>query len=327
MSLPFVSIIVVNYNLKAFLRQLIESLVQTRYPSFEIVFVDNASTDQSVEYVRNNFQDKRLRIVEFELNLGLYRAQNLAAQHAKGEYLCFLDADVRVCMDWLSPLVDAMVKDDSVGATQPFVSEMDASGVVIADKSIETEEVTDVQEISFPRGVCTLVKNEVFKRVRGFDEDFFYRYGDVDFGWRIWLYGYRCLQVSAAKIYHAGKRKSSDREKRARDARQRPFLFHDLKNIFVMQLKFGEASTLLRMMLFYLLGDSLIIAANFRDRSVAHWKALFKAVFWVIRNMKLTMRKRALLQHERLISDAAMKKRFPTGLFIYFWSPGVIITN
>ena len=306
MTLPFVSIIVVNYNLKRYLQELLEGLLQTEYPSFEIRFVDNASTDQSIEYVRDNFQDKRLAIIAFGDNLGLYKAQNLAAKNAEGEYICFLDADVKVGHNWLLPMVEAMVKDESVGAAQPSVMQMEDFSEAYLEETAGDKDNAEIREISFPRGACTLVRKKVFERLLGFNEDCFSRSGDRDFGWRIWLYGYRCVQVSAARIYHAGEKKNRDKKLMG------AILYHQLKNWIAMELEFAEAKSLLKLMFLFLFRDLLRV----KEGLSMDWKATLSAVLWVTRNMKLIMRKRSIIQNERKISDAVFWNKFPYALFI-----------
>jgi len=102
-SLPQVSVIVVNYNGKLFLKKCISSLSSQSYPDIEIIFVDNGSSDGSTEYVRKEFPS--VKIIESKKNLGFAKGNNIGIQEARGEFIATLNNDTEVTSQWLEELV------------------------------------------------------------------------------------------------------------------------------------------------------------------------------------------------------------------------------
>ncbi len=113
-ALPLVSLIIVNYNGRRFLCQLLESIEKLEYPTFEVVFVDNASVDDSVSYVRAAFP--WVRIIESRKNLGFAGGNNLGMRYARGELIGLINNDTVVEPRWLSALVEELMSDPSVSA-------------------------------------------------------------------------------------------------------------------------------------------------------------------------------------------------------------------
>jgi len=121
-----VSVVTVNYNGKHYLEELFNSLTEQTYENFELIMVDNASEDDSVAFVQDNFPD--VKLIENKDNLGFAGGNNSAISSCKGEYIAFINNDTRVDKNWLEELVACMQnkKADAVGSKilffKPFVS-------------------------------------------------------------------------------------------------------------------------------------------------------------------------------------------------------------
>lgn len=113
---PFVSVIVLNFNGLVFLEPCLSSLEQLNYPAgmFEVILVDNASTDRSVPFVRDRFP--WVKIVQNESNLGFAAGNNVGIRESNGDYIALLNNDTRVDKNWLTELVKACEEDPAVGA-------------------------------------------------------------------------------------------------------------------------------------------------------------------------------------------------------------------
>jgi O-antigen biosynthesis protein len=108
---PLISVIILNYNGKKYLQNCISSVLQTTYPNFEVILVDNASTDQSLKTVKEKFaEDPRLKIIENNRNLGFSGGNNIGYNFSKGEYIAFLNNDTTVTPSWLTHLSNALTK-------------------------------------------------------------------------------------------------------------------------------------------------------------------------------------------------------------------------
>ena len=125
-SQPFVSIIILNYNGERYLDNCIASVLKNDYQNFEVLLVDNASTDLSVKNALQAFGgDTRLRLVQSKENLGFSGGNNLGFNHSKGDLIVFLNNDTVVDSQWLSHLVNALETDESIGLAQSTILMID----------------------------------------------------------------------------------------------------------------------------------------------------------------------------------------------------------
>src|ERR1051325_6758095 len=116
-ELPKVSIIIVNYNGFRWLKQCIQSIVDTNYPALEMIIVDNGSTDQSLDYLKNHWR-RYIRLIELKENLGFAEGCNTGIREANGDIIALLNNDIEVDRDWIKTAVQALLTDESVGAVQ-----------------------------------------------------------------------------------------------------------------------------------------------------------------------------------------------------------------
>ena len=110
---PFVSAIVVNWNGKNYLGECLESLRKQTFLNFEIIVVDNGSTDGSVEYIRSHFPE--CLIIQNPSNNGFGKGNNQGIKKAKGEYIALLNNDAQAVCLWLEELVKAAEEDRRAG--------------------------------------------------------------------------------------------------------------------------------------------------------------------------------------------------------------------
>lgn len=217
-DLPRVSVIVLNYNGFWYLEDCFRSLEALNYPGdkLELILVDNASTDGSVEYVRANFP--QVRIIQNPQNLGFCKANNIGAQEAKGEYIAFLNNDMRVDPGWLTELVKSISKEEDVVCVGGKILNWDGSKIDFIGGALNFygmgfqprhgqpngPDYSASKEILFACGGSMLIKRDLFLGCGRFDEDYFAYFEDVDLGWRLWVLGYRVLFVPTAISYHKG---------------------------------------------------------------------------------------------------------------------------
>src|SRR5437588_4664170 len=214
----FVSIIILNYNGRKHLEACLSSLEDLEFPKqqLEIIVVDNGSTDGSLGLVKARFPT--VVLVQNETNLGFSKAANMGAERAKGEYLAFLNNDMRVEKNWLSVLVKTARAGGfaCVGSTvlNWDGTEVDFKGCINVafclayepseDQSPDLSDAASYSLTLFASGGAALVQLRVFQELGGFDPDFFFYQEDVDLGWRLWLRGYECAISSESIVYHRG---------------------------------------------------------------------------------------------------------------------------
>ena len=217
MTLPTVSIIVLNYNGRRWLKPCLDSLAAQRgAPPFEVLVVDNASSDGSAEYVRAQFPD--VRVHETGRNLGFATGNNEGARVARGRLLVFLNNDTVAAPDWLARLIAALEDRPEVGfatsrivfADNPDVVDSAGDGYLFAGGAFKrgyggrSDDFGESCEVFGACGCAMVMKRELFESVGGFDPEFFIFYEDVDLSYRAQLTGARCWYAADAVVRHAG---------------------------------------------------------------------------------------------------------------------------
>jgi GT2 family glycosyltransferase len=212
-----VSIVVVNWNGKPHLRTCLEAVFAQRdAPPFEVVLVDNGSTDGSVAFVREAFP--AVRLVVLERNLGFTGGNNAGAREARGRYLVFLNNDTAAQPGWLAALRRAVDEPAGVVLTtsrvvymhDPEIVDSAGDGMLQwggAFKRLHGAPASAALESCEVFGVCgaaCLVSKTVFDELDGFDEAFFVSHEDVDLSYRARLLGYRCWYAADAVVHHKG---------------------------------------------------------------------------------------------------------------------------
>jgi GT2 family glycosyltransferase len=281
-EIPIVSIIIVNYNHAACLTDLINSVLATEYGNFQVIFLDNASTDQSKEIMKT-FSDNRLTKIFLPKNLGLCKARNLGAIYKESGYFAFLDPDVKVTPQWLQRLVETMEADTNVGIAESNIFSQISWGA----SSSERVKL-------FALGASFIVRNNVWHQLGGFDEDYFVGFDDKDLGWRTWLLGYKVVGVSdpSYTVYH---RPGVLRKGKGKNF----FRFHDFKNRLCSFIKNFEAVTLLQetpRIIFSIIYFCYVDLKNGQVDGI-------RIIFWVLKNLRKLLQKRYSIQHTRKIKD------------------------
>lgn len=196
-----VSVIIVNYNGKKYLRKCFDSLKQGRYSDFEIIFVDNGSSDGSLDLVREEYP--QVKIVDNKRNLGLGFASNKGAELARGEYLFFLNNDTISEPQLLSELVKTAESDPGIGVCACKNMTYDGRQEVSLGLSCDVFGFPFENEGPiFYADAGIFIRREIFERIKGFDHRLFLYGEDRDLCWRVLLQGYKIEGVPAAVFRH-----------------------------------------------------------------------------------------------------------------------------
>jgi len=314
--LPLVSIIVVNYNGKHFLGECFTSLGNLDYPRdrFEVILVDNASTDGSVEYTEKRFP--WVKILPLDKNYGFCRPNNEGVKIARGGYLVLLNNDTVVTKEWLSELVKGVLADDKVvccASKMLYYHRKDlintAGGKITiigggfyrgyGDK--DGPKYGKLEYTGFGCGAGVLVKRDFFQNIGGFDEDYFASCEEHDLGWKSWLYGYKVLYVPTAVMYHKesatfGTKSSFEPTKVYLITRNR--LYNLAKNL--------EAKNVTRA-LFISFAFNLYRSIKYiAQGNFASVKSIAKAYVDFIRSLTKVLAKRRIVQKNRKLADSEL---------------------
>ena len=213
---PLFSVLVINWNGKPHLEECFDSVLGQSFRDFEVFLVDNASTDGSVEFVRERYGEKVRRIV-LPGNLGFAGAYNVAIPKSRGAYVILLNNDTRVERDWLRSLAEAVARNPDAGMFTPKVLEygdtqrIDNTGHVIYRDGLsrgrhrlerDDGRFDREEEVIFPSGCAGVYKREMLDRIGLLDESFFSFGEDTELGLKGRWAGYACFYVPGARVYH-----------------------------------------------------------------------------------------------------------------------------
>lgn len=211
-----VSIVVLNYNGKHFLDACLESLFNQNYPheKFEVVFVDNGSSDGSVEHVRLRWPSAR--ILQLEKNLGFAGGINAGVKRATGKYVALINNDATAHPDWILNGLAGFKKGLDVAMVGSKILTLDGKTIDFAGGALSfyghgfkvgVNEPDEGQydrpgDTLFASGCALFIPRDLFLEVGGFDEDYFAFFEDVDLGWRLWLMGHRVHYQPSSVVFH-----------------------------------------------------------------------------------------------------------------------------
>ena len=314
-SKPFVTVVVLNYNGRNFLRNCFSSLELINYPKskYEVLLVDNGSTDDSAEFVESNFP--WVRIIKLHQNFGFGGGNNRGVKFAKGQYIAFLNNDTEVTKNWLLELVQASVElsipicasktlmmrkrglVDFGGGKLTVVGRGYSVGFLEADNGMTPRSLT-----GYPCASSMLINKDVFRQLDGFDEDYFACLEDTDLGWRAWLLGYKTLFCPDSVVYHNYGGTTGE-------GRLSPLkAFHGTKDPFITILKNLELKNLFLGIMFafaFDLGEGILLV---KSGNIECLKMKAKAYSWLYRHLSFILSKRQVIQRNRKVSDKCLSE-------------------
>jgi len=263
----FVSIIIVNYNGRKWLQKCLDSLYRQTYKNFEIIFVDNASVDDSVEFVENNYKHDRMKIVKNDKNSGFAGGNNLGLKYAKGDFILLLNNDTWAKEDYLEKFIQAFEEIPNLGSAQSKIVLMDEPDTLDSCGSYWTntsflyhygngkDQSLKKYNKNMPffsnKGASILIRKDLIDKIGLFDDDFWCYYEETDFCNRAWLAGFECWYWPEAVCFHAmgGTTLTFKNDY---------IQFHNFKNKLLSFLKNFEIKTLIKVIPIYILTNIVL---------------------------------------------------------------------
>jgi len=223
-SLPKVSVVILNYNTSALLQKFIPYVHASSYDNFEIVVVDNASSDDSLEVLNREFP--YVKVISHPSNLGFAEGYNLALNQLDTEYWVLLNSDVEVHEHWLQPMVDVMQSNERIAATGPKILDyfkkdhfeyagasggfMDkwaypfCRGRLFDTLEKDSGQYDEREEVFWVSGAAFMVRASAYRELGGLDAILFAHMEEIDLCWRMKNRGYQIWVCPDAKVYHMG---------------------------------------------------------------------------------------------------------------------------
>ena len=215
MAEPLVSIIVLTWNGKQYLKTCLDSCISQTYKKLEIIVVDNASTDDTTNFVKENYP--RCRLIANEKNLGFAEGNNTGIRAAKGEWIFILNNDTKLEKNCVEELYKAVKGKENAGMASPKMclwdKKVDTLGLQLLKKGY-TKDIKKVEwdkEPLAPCGGAAFYSRKMLEsvKIKGknwkydyYDSDYFIYYEDFDLGLRARLLGWKCIHAPDAVVYH-----------------------------------------------------------------------------------------------------------------------------
>ncbi len=315
--MPKVSIIICTWNSGNVLPQCLNSLDQQTVKDFEVIIVDNGSSDNSIEDLPKKWPAFNLQIRKMEENIGFAAANNLGAHLAKGEWLALLNSDAYPDPGWLENLLLTAQREPEFSF---FASrQLQARAPHLLDGAGDVYHISGVawrRYDGFPAAQFGLESGEVFSacaaagfysrqaflQVGGFDESFFSYHEDVDLGFRLRLQGFRCLYVPEAVVLHIGSATLGPQSDFALYHWHRNFIWSFIQNVplalFVIALPTHLMANLIYQLNYTLQGQGGILLKAKRD---------------ALRGLPRALRKRRTIQKSRKVSNKELSLVMQSG--------------
>lgn len=219
-----VAVVILNYNGKRFLERFLPTVIERSGASAEIIVADNASTDDSVQFMRTHFPS--IRLIVNPRNGGFAAGYNMALKHIDAKYYVLLNSDIEVTENWIDPVIAFMETDTQIAACQPkLLSFSDTAyfeyagaaggfidkfgypfcrGRLFQNLEKDDGQYDDIFEVFWASGACMFVRADVYHQFGGLDEDFFAHMEEIDFCWRVKNKGYKVMYFPHSAVHHIG---------------------------------------------------------------------------------------------------------------------------
>ncbi len=318
------SIIIPHYNNKDILYNCIHSLTNIAYKNCEIIVVDNNSTDNSVESVKESFP--QIKIIKSDTNRGYAGGCNLGSKSSNAEFLLFLNNDTIHNNDFIEPLINLLDSDQAIASVQPKIINFDktnfdyaggsggfmdylvypfARGRIFNTVEKDKGQYDDTKQIFWASGACFLTRKKVFENIGGFDETLFAHMEEIDFHWRSYMSGLNVYVEPKSIIYHKGGGTLNQ------NSSQKTYLNH--RNSLILLLTNYSIPLSL-----YLLPAKLILEIISSLKELFTFKIInfinhYLAIFWVVFNFNIIISRR---RKNKIIRSKTDKEIFNKGVIL-----------
>ena len=217
------AIVILNYNTSHLLNTYLPSVVK-HSEGHRIIFVDNASKDDSVEFVKREFP--QIEIIQLDKNYGFTGGYNRALKQIDAKYYCLLNTDVEVSKDWTKDVLRLMESDESIAVCQPkLLSHLEkekfeyagaaggfidylgypfCAGRIFDSIEKDNNQYEQIKEIFWASGAAFFIRSELYHKFNGLDEKYFAHFEEIDLCWRLKNAGYKIYYNPNSTVYHLG---------------------------------------------------------------------------------------------------------------------------
>lgn len=313
-----VYVVIPNYNGLRHLRDCFDSLVKQSCKEFKVVLVDNNSSDESIAFTNRYYPG--VIVIKLDKNTGFAKAVNegikFALKDINTKYVILLNNDVECDENFISELVKGVEENDCSSCASKMLNfydrtKIDDTGDFIKKKGSpfarghsekDKGQYNTPEYIFGPCAGAAIYKREVFPTVGFFDEDFFAYYEDIDFSFRMQLYGLKCYYNPKAICYH--KRGATTKDKIGFETELCE------KNLIALRIKNYPLLMLLKYELFFFFARFRRYYYFYRDFSFQVFKSAVKGYFRGLLEIPISLSKRSEIQRSKSVSNYYIENLF-----------------
>ncbi|MCH2542597.1 MAG: glycosyltransferase family 2 protein [Alphaproteobacteria bacterium] len=316
-SQPLVSIIILNYNAGDLLSDCVESVLQTNYKNYEIIVVDNASSDDSQNACKKKFS--QIRLIQNQKNLGYCEGNNVGISNAGGEFVVILNPDTLVESNWLNALINGY-QEFGEGIYQPRFLTTDnhkilqgtgnmihlfGFGFARNKGDVDEGQFNKPERIGYASGTCLFTSRKVMEKLDMFDSFLFAYHDDLDLCWRAALEDIKSYYIPSSIVYHPPEGFSF---------KWNSFKFYLLeRNRQYCLLTHYSRTTYFKMLPALIMVDIGVFFYYLKKGVIL---SKFKATLNILKNFNQINSRYKKIQNKRLISDSELIKNFDDNIII-----------
>ncbi len=218
------AVVVLSYNGKELHKQFFPLLLSEAKNNYEVYLIDNASTDDTAQFVRNNFPN--VKIIQLKVNKGFSNGYYEGLKQIQAKYYVLLSADFEITENWFEPLYQLMSQHGNIAACQPkikyfkdktkfeyagagggFIDKwgyLFCRGRIFFDIEEDINQYDNNIEVFWAGGGCMFVRADIYHQIDGLDKDLYAHMEEVDLCWRMKNMGYKIAYCGSSTVYHIG---------------------------------------------------------------------------------------------------------------------------
>jgi len=306
------AIVILNWNGKQLLEKFLPSILKySNLPTTEIVVADNASTDNSISFLQENYP--QIKIIKNKQNGGFAKGYNDALKNIDSDVFCLLNSDVEVTENWLKPVISVFENEPETAIIQPKILDYKnklkfeyagaaggfidkygypfCRGRIFNDIENDHSQFNDIKEIFWASGACFFIRSKVFFELNGFDEDYFAHQEEIDLCWRSKNLHKTIKLVGNSTVYHVGGATLSETNPKKTFLNFRNSLFSLVKNL--------PKKSLFPIIFTRLVLDGIAGIKFMLELKPKHTFAILKAHFSFYKNLSKMIKKRTKVSKNR----------------------------
>lgn len=223
---PKLALVLLSYNSLTLVKDLLPKIIEhtPKSSDYQIVVVDNGSSDGTLDYLKTNFAD--IKTIRIEINRGFTNGYVESLAQINAQYYCLISSDIEVTPNFVEPMIELMDSDKDIAAVQPKIMSFDrrdefeyaggaggfidhlgypfCRGRLVNEVEKDLGQYDNIQEIFWASGACLFIRADLYHKAGGLDNDYFAHMEEIDLCWRLKNMGYKIMFNPNSTVYHMG---------------------------------------------------------------------------------------------------------------------------